>query len=544
MILPKITVITPTLNTGESIEISLLSVANQTYKNIEHLIVDGASKDKTLPTIRRYQKLYKNIRLITEKDSGIYDAMNKGMAQCTGEWIYFMGADDAFYNENVLTDLFEQGLFQEEQVVYGNVIIKGDVPWARDNTMYDGPFTLEKLFRWNICHQSIFYPKSVIRQIGFYETKYKITSDWDYNIRCWAKYKFTYTDKIIAFFKTGGKSSAGGDYSLHLDFPYNVIKYFQLDVLDSNLYLATSPFYYAMSRYRENEYIDNIRELNAETERLKQNISDQQTGFNETLTAMQKQHEESKAALRTEFDETLTAVRTEQGNFLAEFRSEHGEVVKSLKSVYDQLVNNIKAEHDHRVTMLKTDQDKTISNLNAEYDHVVNNLKTEHDNAISRLKEEHDHREINLKTEHNQFVTNLKAEHDLSIAALTSGHLESVSTLKNGYEEIIKSLQAEQRASLDLFRQKEAEFMEVIESNNKHIDQLNNTISGIDLHFRETVEKYDQEIENLKEEIFAKNQEIATILNSLTWKTGKFLLAPAVFIAKAGKSEKTTINPG
>ena len=228
MILPKITIITPTYNTGESIEIALTSVAGQTYPNIEHIIVDGASKDKTLPIIRKHQKVNKNIRLLTEKDTGIYDAMNKGMDLCTGDWLFFMGADDAFVNERVLSDLYEQGVFQEEHIVYGNVILKGDAPWAKDGTIYDGPFSLEKLFKVNICHQCILYPKSVIRQIGHYDTRYKVTSDWDYNFRCWARYKFTYIDKIIAVFATGGKSSEGGDYQLHLDFPENIINYFHL----------------------------------------------------------------------------------------------------------------------------------------------------------------------------------------------------------------------------------------------------------------------------------------------------------------------------
>ena len=200
MRLPKITIITPTLNTGQYIETALKSVTDQTYNNIEHIIVDGASTDSTLKIVRGYQKTHKNVRLISETDSGIYFAMNKGMDLCTGDWIYFMGADDSFYNENVLTELFNLGFFNEEQIVYGNVIIQGDASWAKNNSVYDGLFTLDKLFRSNICHQSIFYPKSVISRIGYYETKYKITSDWDYNVRCWARYKFTYTEKVIAYF--------------------------------------------------------------------------------------------------------------------------------------------------------------------------------------------------------------------------------------------------------------------------------------------------------------------------------------------------------
>jgi glycosyltransferase involved in cell wall biosynthesis len=521
MIFPKITVITPTLNTGESIETALLSVANQTYTNVEHIIVDGTSKDKTLPTIRRYQKIHHNIRLLTEKDIGIYDALNKGLDLCTGDWIYFMGADDAFYNDHILTDLFEQGLFQEEQIVYGNVIIKGDAPWAKDNTIYDGPFTLEKLFKWNICHQSIFYPKSVIRQVGYYNTKYKVTSDWDYNIRCWAKYKYAYTDTIIAFFKTGGKSSDGGDYALHLDFPDNIIKYFQLDILDPNLYLATSSFFYPMARYRENEYLNSIRKLKELSEQLKQDVANQKTEHSELVIALAKQHETSNATVRSEFEETFNKLKTEQENSLASIRSEYDAVVTVLKKEHEQIVNGLKKEHE-----------QIVNGLKKEHEQVVNGLKEEHEQVVNGLKEEHVLLAANLRTEHDQNFNYIKSEHENLIADLNVRHAESFNSSKQNYESIIKLLQNEQQSFWDLFRQKESEFMQVIESNNNYIEHLKNTIAKHDLQFRETIENYNSEIVILKEEITARKREIASIYESYTWKIGKALLSPAIFVAK------------
>ena len=428
MILPKITVITPTLNTGESIETALLSVASQTYANIEHIIVDGASKDKTLPTIRKYQKTYKNIRLLTEKDTGIYNAMNKGLDLCTGDWIIFMGADDLFYNENVLTDLFEHGLFQEEQIIYGNVSVVGDTAWAKNGSIYDGPFDLKKILRRNICHQGILYPRSVIKQIGYYSEKYLICSDWDYNLRCFTKYKFTFTDKIIAFFKTGG-ASLGNDEAFVKDHLNNIINYFQVDPHANIVHDPESPFYYPMACYRENEYISNIQELKKETEKLNQHIADQQTEY---------------IAMRSEFE----------GTFL--------------------------------------------------------NFKAEHENILTSLKEEHD-----------ENIRNLIHEHDLF-----------VSTLKSGYEETIQSLQEERQAFRELFRQKEAEFNKVIESKNQLIEHLTDTIAAKELHFREAVEKYNTEAANLQGELTFKNHQIATIYNSYIWKTGRFLLGPAIFIAR------------
>lgn len=248
---PLISIITPTYNSAKTIEKTILSILHQVYKEIELVIIDGLSEDDTTSIIRAYQDQFKHFYFISEKDNGIYDAMNKGLDHCTGDWIYFMGSDDLFYNEGVLTELAEQGFFQEEQIVYGNVMINGDTIWARDKSIYDGPFNLEKLFRINICHQSIFYPRSVIQHIGYYSEKYGITADWDYNVRCYAKYKFTYTDKIISVFHAGGKSSVIDDGKFYDDFPQKIIDYFQINPYDPAVFEIESPFYHPMARYRE-----------------------------------------------------------------------------------------------------------------------------------------------------------------------------------------------------------------------------------------------------------------------------------------------------
>jgi glycosyltransferase involved in cell wall biosynthesis len=548
MIPPKITVITPTLNTGLSIETVLLSVANQTYASIEHLIIDGDSKDKTLPAIRKYQEKYKNIRLLTEKDSGIYNAMNKGLDLCTGDWIIFMGADDAFYDENVLQDLFEEGLFQEEQIIYGNVSVVGDTFWAKDGRIYDGPFELKKLLRTNICHQGILYPRSVIKQIGHYSEKYPISADWDYNLRCYKEYKFTYTEKIIAYFKSGGVSMNGDD-TLSKDFLNNIISYFHLDPYSNSVYDQDSPFYFLMAGYRETKAQNHILYLQEEAERLKQQITYQQTNNLESLTVMEEKHERSMNAMRAEFDETMTQFRSEQNNLLAVLRSENETTIRNLIEEHNQVVFGLKEEFQSALTNLKTDQDNLLMNLRTAFNQESSNLKIEHANLISDLRGEHkqeihilkaenDNLVSNLRMEHKQEIHILKAENDRYVTNLNSSHAEFTNTLKNGYEETIKTLQTEHLTFLELFRQKENEFLHVIESNNQHISHLNLTITGNEILFRETVEKFQQEIRKLKEELNIQNDQIATMYSSYTWKVGKVLLSPAVFIAKKLNKEK------
>jgi len=253
MSFPKITIITPVLNKELDIEKVISSVGGQSYRPVEHIIINGASSDQTEQAVVHFQELYPHIRLLSEPDRGVYHAMNKGIDLCTGEWIIFMGAEDEFYDEQVLTDIHNRGLLKQEHIIYGNVIIRGDSPWAKDATLYDGPFDLEKLFKRNICHQAVFYPVSVVKEIGYYNEAYAVTADWDYNIRCFARYPFTYLDKVISYFQSGGTSSQGGDDAFYEDLPGNVIRYFNLDPADRLFYDFNSPFYGPVSRYREFE---------------------------------------------------------------------------------------------------------------------------------------------------------------------------------------------------------------------------------------------------------------------------------------------------
>lgn len=200
---PKISIITPTLNAENNIEACILSVANQSYQNKEHLIIDGLSTDNTLAIVEKYAQQYPHIRFISEKDSGIYDAMNKGIDLASGEWVYFLGSDDLFHTDSVLEEIFGIEGISLYDLVYGNVV------WGDTGTLYDGKFSLLKLMDKNICHQAIFYNSSVFRLLGKFDTKYKIWSDWLFNIKCFAceEIRTKYVDTAVAKFTFGGQSS-------------------------------------------------------------------------------------------------------------------------------------------------------------------------------------------------------------------------------------------------------------------------------------------------------------------------------------------------
>ena len=205
--LPKISIITPTLNAGKTLEACILSVVNQTYLNKEYLIIDGLSTDGTLGIVKKYADIYPYIKWISEKDEGIFEAMNKGIDLSSGEWIYFLGADDSFYYDSVLDDIFNQEDIPDFDIIYGNV------QWGSAAREYDGPFTKLDLLRKNICHQAIFTRKSVFDKIGKFDTNYKIVADWVFNMK-WFNMKYIrhrYINKIIARYGGEGNSSNNDD---------------------------------------------------------------------------------------------------------------------------------------------------------------------------------------------------------------------------------------------------------------------------------------------------------------------------------------------
>ncbi len=205
--LPKISIITPTLNAGKTLEACILSVVNQTYLNKEYMIIDGLSTDGTLGIVKKYADIYPYIKWISEKDEGIYDAMNKGIDLSSGEWIYFLGADDSFYSDSVLDDIFNQEGISNLDVIYGNV------QWDAAEREYDGPFSKLDLLRKNICHQAIFTRKSVFDKIGKFDTNYQIWADWVFNMK-WFNIKYIrhrYINKIIAKYGREGTSSNNYD---------------------------------------------------------------------------------------------------------------------------------------------------------------------------------------------------------------------------------------------------------------------------------------------------------------------------------------------
>lgn len=122
MYTPIISVITVCYNAATNIEETMLSVLNQTYGNVEYIVIDGGSKDGTLEIIKKYTD--RLAYWTSEPDNGIYDAMNKGMTKATGEWVNFMNAGDTFVDDEVLNKSFKNKLYDDVDILYGDVVYK------------------------------------------------------------------------------------------------------------------------------------------------------------------------------------------------------------------------------------------------------------------------------------------------------------------------------------------------------------------------------------------------------------------------------------
>lgn len=226
--IPYLSIIVPTYNDEKTIKSCLNSVLNQTFKDYEILIIDCVSVDNTLTIIKSFND--KRIRILSQQDKGVYDAMNKGIKKANGKWLYFLGSDDTLFENKTLEKINHLKL-PNMNVVYGNVKIKGDSGWAKNNDIYDGKFTTEKIINKNISHQAIFYKTKFVKEkIGYFNLNYSVCSDWDFNLRCWSLTEFYYIDIIVANFASGGISTNGSDDLFSEDFLNNILKYFKINI--------------------------------------------------------------------------------------------------------------------------------------------------------------------------------------------------------------------------------------------------------------------------------------------------------------------------
>lgn len=207
----KVSIITAVFNRVETISDALVSVQNQSYKNIEHVIVDGGSTDGT---INRIQELLRdNYMFISEPDDGIYDAINKGIKCSTGEIIGILHSDDVYASDSILAQVAMEFLNPNLDAVYADANF---FRHGKPNTIFrhyrSDRFSLKNLaWGWMPAHTTIFFRRTVFERFGLYKTNYKIAADIDFVARVFRSENFRsiYVPKVWVKMRIGGISTGG-----------------------------------------------------------------------------------------------------------------------------------------------------------------------------------------------------------------------------------------------------------------------------------------------------------------------------------------------
>ena len=213
---PLISVVTVTYNCVSTLEETILSVVNQTYSNIESIIIDGGSTDGTTDIIKKYHD--KIAYWTSEKDNGIYDAMNKAIDVASGDFIIFLGSDDHFISYGIIKEIVENNDLKGSYIYYGNVYCPSR------NDIYVGKFNRYKLAIKNLPHQGIFYPKCVYKE-NKYDTRYSLYADYHYNMKLFNRYEFKYIKSTISYFNDTGSSATKIDENFLRGYKQLVIRY-------------------------------------------------------------------------------------------------------------------------------------------------------------------------------------------------------------------------------------------------------------------------------------------------------------------------------
>jgi glycosyltransferase involved in cell wall biosynthesis len=200
---PKLTVITIVYNNVRDIERTMLSILGQTYNNIEYIIIDGLSNDGTLQVISKYRDHIS--KLVSEKDEGIYDAMNKGLAIATGDYVIFMNSGDEFYDADTIAAVFASA--NDADIYYGETEMINDAGQSLGQRRHQAPAS----FNWrgfkygmSISHQAIYIRRALTEP---YDSRYQLSADIDWIIKAAKKAKtIVNVNRYVAKYLVGGMS--------------------------------------------------------------------------------------------------------------------------------------------------------------------------------------------------------------------------------------------------------------------------------------------------------------------------------------------------
>lgn len=249
----KISIVTATWNSAETLEDTLKSVLDQTYGNIEHIIVDGESSDHTMDIVRRYADLYRQrgleLKWMSEKDKGIYDAMNKGIGLASGDIVGLLNSDDFYTSPTVLSRVareFNEGRIAPDGESMEHIdAVYGDIHYVNPAKLHKCVryYSSKHFSRWKMrmgfmpAHPSFYCRTEIYRQYGLFDTDFKIAADFEQLLRLIFihKIKTRYIPQDFVTMRTGGASSSG--FSSHRQIYREHRKAYRKNSVRSNFFL-------------------------------------------------------------------------------------------------------------------------------------------------------------------------------------------------------------------------------------------------------------------------------------------------------------------
>lgn len=205
----KISIITITYNSEKTLDDTIKSVLSQTYHDIEYIIVDGNSKDSTIDIVKSYSD--KISKFVSEKDSGIYDAMNKGLRLATGDVVGILNSDDVYFDENVISNVVAK--FEESKTasIYGDLYYVDENDLQKVQRYWKSSDFKEGSFAkgWHPPHPTFFVKKEVYEKCGYFDLEMKVSADFELMIRLLERYKIStaYLAKVLVRMRAGGESN-------------------------------------------------------------------------------------------------------------------------------------------------------------------------------------------------------------------------------------------------------------------------------------------------------------------------------------------------
>lgn len=237
----KVSIITVCFNSAETITGTLKSLASQSYKDIEHIIVDGGSSDRTLEIVDANR--CDRTKVISESDDGLYDAMNKGIKLATGDIIGILNSDDFFESDDVVAAVIDTFLQSPEcDLVFGDVVFVDQDHLSKVTRYYGAqnfrPWKLR--FGWMPPHPATFVRRSAYEKVGGYRLDMRISADYEMFVR-WllkARLRWKHLNKVLVRMRSGGVSTSGVRSSITLN--REIVRACRVNGIYTNLFMVLS----------------------------------------------------------------------------------------------------------------------------------------------------------------------------------------------------------------------------------------------------------------------------------------------------------------